>query len=110
MNKFIRYVGLFLCCMVGSASYADHWVNTKEALLSSAAQISDNCAWNAGCPSSNMLDDNPASYFHSRIDQVLESTDLYWQVDLQKTDISAFYFYMKGRGDGESTGNAWHGI
>jgi len=108
MNKFIRYVGLFLCCMVGSASYADHWVNTKEALLSSAAQISDNCAWNAGCPSSNMLDDNPASYFHSRIDQVLESTDLYWQVDLQKTDISAFYFYMKGRGDGESTGNAWH--
>ena len=108
MNKFIRYVALFLCCIAGSTSYADHWVNTKEALLSDAAQISDNCAWNSGCPSSNMLDDKPATYFHSRIDQVLENTDLYWTVDLQKTDISAFYFYMKGRGDGEASGNAWH--
>lgn len=108
MNKFVRYVALFLCCIAGSASYADHWVNTKEALLSDATQVSDNCAWNSGSVSSNMLDGNPATCFHSRIDQALESTELYWQVDLKKTDISAFFFYMKGRGDGEASGSAWH--
>ena len=109
MNKIIRFVALLLCCIAGSASYAaDHWVNTKEALLSATDQISDNCAWNAGCPSSFMLDGNAATYFHSRIDKVLETDELYWQVNIKRTDLQAFFFYMKGRGDGEAAGNAWH--
>ncbi|MCR4920654.1 MAG: discoidin domain-containing protein [Bacteroidaceae bacterium] len=82
-----------------------------DRLITSASQLSTNCAWNDINTVDMLIDGDTDTHFHSVANTpgalTVQTGEEYIQVDFNKP-VSAFWLEFSGRTDGRAGGYAWH--
>ena len=97
-----------LAGMVGLA-YADVTYNPEAKLITDVTQLSTNCLWTDEYGLDKTLDGDLVSHFHSDAAEGRDfhSTDMWWQADLNRDDVTAFVMTLNPRTGDEVRDKGW---
>lgn len=106
-----RTTGAELAKLVAEGGVLAASTKSYDKLITSADQLSTNCAWNETNTVETLLDGDTDTHFHSIANTpgslTVQSGEEYIQIDFNKP-VSGFILEFSGRTDGIKAGAEWH--